>query len=217
MRERSYVLACHDAGGTVPPMLALARALIDEGAGVTVLSQPSVQARAVAAGCSFVAFSALASYDRTRMLEDQLELSLPAIVGSSVGNDLVRVAQELRPEAVVVDANLTGALAAAEGLQVPCVVLLHSMYKTFVDVWFGELWSLLDAPINETRELFGVPSVGGWRELFSRHAAAISVVTSSFDAPVDEALGNLRHFGFLVPDLPAAGPSFRSATSHSSS
>ena len=62
------------------------------------------------------------------------------------------------------------------------------------------------SPINETRELFGVPSVGGWRELFSRHAAAISVVTSSFDAPVDEALGNLRHFGFLVPDLPAARP-----------
>ncbi len=43
--NRSYVLVCHDAGGTVPPMLALAGALIRAGATVTLLSQPSVEAR----------------------------------------------------------------------------------------------------------------------------------------------------------------------------
>jgi UDP:flavonoid glycosyltransferase YjiC (YdhE family) len=206
VNDRTYVLVCHDAGGTVPPMLALASALIGEGAAVTVLSQPSVQARAVGAGCSFVAFSELDSYDRTRALEQQLERSLPAMVGASVGTDLLRVAHDLRPAAVVVDANLTGALAAAESLGVLSVVLLHSMYKTFVDVWFGELWAALDVPINETRERFGVPAVSGWREMFARHTAAMSVVTSSFDAPVSEPLDNLQHFGFLVPDRPTARP-----------
>jgi UDP:flavonoid glycosyltransferase YjiC (YdhE family) len=161
MNDRRYLLVCHDAGGTVPPMLAL---------------------------------------------EEQLERSLPAIVGASVGDDLLRVAQELRPAAVVIDANLSGALAAAERLQLPSVVMLHSMYKTFVDVWFGELWPLLVTPINETRVRFGVSEVRGWNEIFSRHTAAMSVVTSSFDAPVEEPLGNLKHFGFLVPHEPTATP-----------
>jgi UDP:flavonoid glycosyltransferase YjiC (YdhE family) len=187
-------------------MLALASALAGAGAHVTMLSQPSVQARAVEAGCSFVAFSELESYDRTRSLEEQFERSLPAMVGASVGRDLLRVAHELRPAGVVVDANLSGALAAAESLTVPSVVLLHSMYRTFVDVWFGELWPLLVTPVNETRQQFDVPAANGWNEIFSRHAAAMSVVTSSFDAPVEQPLGNLKHFGFLVPNEATATP-----------
>lgn len=195
----AYLLVCHDAGGTVPPMLALAAALTDSGAAVTVLSQPSVEGRAAATGCSFVAFSDLDDYDLGRPLEQQLERTLPALVGASAGDDLLRVAGEIRPAAVVVDANLTGALAAAEKLKVTSVVLLHSMCKTYVDVWFGELWPLLAGGVNETRERFGVPAADGWLGIFARHAAALSVVTSSFDAPVEQKLVNMLHFGFLVP------------------
>ena len=36
------LLTCHDAGGTIPPVLAVAEALIARGNEVVILSQPSV-------------------------------------------------------------------------------------------------------------------------------------------------------------------------------
>jgi UDP:flavonoid glycosyltransferase YjiC (YdhE family) len=196
---RSFALVLHDAGGTVPPMLALAEALRDEGCAVTVLSQPSVAARATAIGCSFVPFSALGDYDPTRWLEDQLELTLPAIVGPTVGDDLIALTRSIALDGVIVDANLTGALAAAELVDAPSAVLLHSMYKTYVDVWFGALWPMLAEPVNDTRHALGVDAVDGWRTMFERHDLALSVVSAAFDAPVDAPLDNARHCGFLAP------------------
>src|SRR4051812_32301268 len=104
MAAKRYLLTCHDAGGTVPPMLALAQALAEHGAEVTVLGQPSVEGRATAIGCGFVPFSEIGDYDRRRTLEQQLENTLPVIVGPSAGLDLRRVAAEREVDAVVVDA-----------------------------------------------------------------------------------------------------------------
>jgi MGT family glycosyltransferase len=196
---RSFALVLHDAGGTVPPMLALAEALRHQGCAVTVLSQPSVAARATAIGCSFVPFSTLGDYDRTRSLEDQLELTLPAIVGRTVGDDLIALTRSIPFDGMIVDANLTGALAAAELVDAPSVVLLHSMYKTYVDVWFGALWPMLAEPVNDTRHALGVDAVDGWRTMFERHDLALPVVSAAFDAPVDAPLDNARHCGFLAP------------------
>ena len=56
---RRVLLTLHDAGGTVPPMIAIAQALCHAGHEVTVLAQPSVEARAVAAEATFVPFTAL--------------------------------------------------------------------------------------------------------------------------------------------------------------
>jgi UDP:flavonoid glycosyltransferase YjiC (YdhE family) len=190
---------CHDAGGTVPPVLALTQSLVARGANVTILGQPSVERRALAAGAGFVRFSEHDDYDRTRSIEQQLERSLPVLAGASTGHDLRALAEEFRPDLVVVDANLTGALAAAEGFDVPSVVLLHSMYRTFVDVWLGEVWPLLETPINTTRQELGVDGVDSWRAMFVRHSAAMSVVTTELDAPVVPPLPNQHHFGFLVP------------------
>ena len=64
--------------------------------------------------------------------------------------------EQHRADLIVVDANLAGGLAAAEKLDQPSAVLLHSLYRTYVDTWFGELWPLLEPAINETRESFGL-------------------------------------------------------------
>jgi len=40
MTRRTILLTCHDAGGTVPPMLAIAEALRAVGHRVVMLSQP---------------------------------------------------------------------------------------------------------------------------------------------------------------------------------
>jgi len=199
VKTKRFLLTGHDAGGTVPPMLALGEELVRRGHEVSVLSQPSVQDRAERAGCRFTAFSSIPDYERRRSLEDQLEVTVPAITGRAIGDDLTRLAGERKADLLVVDANLAGGLAAAEALAQPSVVLLHSMYTTFVDTWFADFWSLIEPIVNETRSGFGLAAVDGWPAVFAAHDRLLSVVPGGFDAPVAEAPVSLRHFGFLLP------------------
>ncbi len=202
----SVLFVLHDAGGTVPPVLALGAALVGRGHEVVVLSQPSVATRAAAVGASFVPFSSLPDYARDVLLEEQLELAVPATSGREVGDDLLRAAAEHGADLVVVDANLAGALAAAETLHRPSAVLLHSMYATFVRTWFADLWPLLGPIVDDTRAGFGLGPAGSWAGLFAGHDRLVSVVPEELDAPVAQVPATLRHAGFLVPPPPAADP-----------
>ena len=186
MSGKRFLVACHDAGGTIPPMLAIAEALVRCGHEVLFLSQPSVRTRAERAGCTFTEFTAIPNYEPRKSLEDQLALTWPAITGTSVGDDIRATAAEGRADVIVVDANLGGGLAAAEALSQPSVVLLHSMYKTFVDTWFADYWPLFESAINETRTGYGLAAVGGWPSLFAGHDRLLSVVPTVFDAPVSD-------------------------------
>jgi UDP:flavonoid glycosyltransferase YjiC (YdhE family) len=118
-------------------------------------------------------------------------------VGREVGDDLLGILADV----VVVDANLAGALAAAETLDVPTAVLLHSVYATYTDVWFASLWPLLGAAICDTRRAFGLGMVDGWPEVFAGHDRLLAVVPSVFDPPPSSAVvpPTVRRFGFLVP------------------
>jgi UDP:flavonoid glycosyltransferase YjiC (YdhE family) len=192
------LLTLHDAGGTVPPMQAIAAELIDRGHDVTVLGQPSVRERMESVGAAFHAFSQLPDYDHTRTFEQQLELIVPAMVGREVGHDLLRIPADVH----VVDCNLAGALSAAESSGTPTVALLHSMRRTYVDIWFGELWPLLAKGINESRAHFGLDAVGSWSELFAGQARQWSVVPRAFDIDGSPPAANHRHLGWTVPYAP---------------
>ncbi len=168
MAERHALFVLHDAGGTVPPVLAIAQQLVARGDAVTILSQASVRDRAEAAGCRFVQ-ARVPDYDRDIEIEQQLTVAVPAIAGAELGEDVLATARGDDVDIVVVDPNLAGALAAAESLSRPSVVLLHSLYATFVDEWFGALWPVLADPINTTRAQFGREPCDSWASLFDDH------------------------------------------------
>lgn len=194
-----YLFVCHDAGGTIAPVLAVSAELVERGHEVAVLSQPSVEQRARGVGCSFYRFSETPDYRRDVSLEQQLDLTVPALIGAATGRDLLAVSGDFDPDILVIDPNLAGALAAAETLTTPTAVLLHSMYKTFVDVWFGELWALLAEPINATRTQLDATAATSWADMLRRHDLILSPVPPVFDAPVDNAPTVLQHVGFVVP------------------
>jgi UDP:flavonoid glycosyltransferase YjiC (YdhE family) len=200
------LLVCHDAGGTVPPIIALAEALVGRGHEVVVLSQPSVRGRAEGAGCTFLEFSGLPDYATNLAIEDQIDVALPAVAGRAVGDDLVAVAADRDVDLVVVDANLSGALAAAETLATPSVVLLHSMYRTFVDTWFADLWPFIEQAVNDTRAAFDLAPASGWPAVFAGHDRLLSVVPKDFDAPTADVPATMRHFGFLAPRVATPDP-----------
>jgi UDP:flavonoid glycosyltransferase YjiC (YdhE family) len=199
MAERHALFVLHDAGGTVPPVLAIAQQLVARGDAVTILSQASVRDRAEAAGCRFV-LARVPDYDRNIEIEQQLTVAVPAIAGAELGEDVLATARGGDIDIVVVDPNLAGALAAAESLSLPSVVLLHSLYATFVDEWFGALWPVLADPINSTRAQFGRDPCDSWASLFDDHDMIVSPVPATFDVPTTRALPpQLQSFGFLVP------------------
>ena len=200
------LLVSHDAGGTVPPMLALAGALLAQGKEVTVLGQPSIRQRGEQTGCRFVPFKGIGDYDTSISLEEQPERTLAAITGPGPARDLLRLVDEEDPDLIVVDCNLAGAAAAAETAAAPTALLLHSLYRTFVDTWFADYWPFMEPGINETRRTYGLDPCDSWPDVFSRHDRLLAVVPEVFDAPIPAALPTMRHFGFLVPPAAPEGP-----------
>ena len=148
---RRVLLCCHDAGGTVPPMLALATELVARGHDVVWISQPSVEHHTSTAGCRFMPFDGLGDYDATLSIEEQPELAMALMTGAAVGDQVIDVCGSERIDAAVIDCNLASVAAATESLGLPSAVLLHSMYRTYVDVWLGEWWPLFAPSVDAAR------------------------------------------------------------------
>ena len=196
-----FVLALHDAGGTVPPMLAVAEALATRGHDVTMLGQPGIERRARRAGCDFVAFT-IEDYATDRPIEEQIEPVVTMMTGRAPGDELLRTIETTGADVVVVDANLAGVAAAAEGAGCRSAILLHSLYETYVDTWFGEFWSFLAPLINETRAAFGLAERASWTEIFEAHDRVYAAVPEILDAPTTRPRPTtMRHTGFLVPTV----------------
>lgn len=204
----SFVLALHDAGGTVPPMIAIAEVLTARGHDVTVLGQPCIEGRARAVGCRFRPFS-IGDYATDRPIEVQLEVVGTLMTDRGPGDELLAAIDQAGADAVVVDANLAGVAAAAEVAGCRSTILFHSLYETYVDTWFGELWELLEPLINDTRTAFGLDAAASWSDVFGRHDRLYAVVPEDFDAPTRVPPPSpLIHPGFLVPTAPPAHAGF---------
>ena len=95
-----FVLALHDAGGTVPPMLAIGEALVAKKHEVTVLGQPGIEPRARRAGCDFVAFS-IEDYATDRQIEEQIEPVVTMMTGRAPGDELLRTIETTGADVVM--------------------------------------------------------------------------------------------------------------------
>lgn len=69
--RRRYLFAMWEGGGNVPPMLGLARRLVERGHTVTVLADPTIQLEAESVGCGFIPWRR-APHRTTRRPEDDL-------------------------------------------------------------------------------------------------------------------------------------------------
>lgn len=195
----TVVLVSHDAGGTIPPMLALAEEFAHQGRDVVWVSQPSVERRALAAGARFVPFDGVPDYEPRRSIEEQLEIVGPLIAGPELGRQVLAVAKDHDATLVVVDANLAAVLAAVEASARPSAVVLHSLYATFTVTWFADIWPLLAPIVNDVRAQFGLDACDSWGALFDGHDRVLSVVPEAFDTHASQWPPTMRHFGFLIP------------------
>lgn len=142
--QRRFLFVLPDAGGNVPPTVALARRLVRRGHDVRVLGHESLRSCFEAVGCAFASFrrapdcdtsspetdlikdwevrnNPLASFARVR---DRLSFG-PAL---QFAQDVLDELHEHPADALAVDVMLPGAALGAEKAGLPTAVLVHTIY-----------------------------------------------------------------------------------------
>lgn len=125
------------AGGSVPPMLGIGRALAGLGHEVEVLSHADVERRAAVAGLAFRPFHRARSWSPVHEESGVLSLLafLPLATDPGIAGDVRAAVAAHRPDVVVVDCMLPSALAAARALGVPTAMVMHTVQGYWRDQW----------------------------------------------------------------------------------
>jgi MGT family glycosyltransferase len=143
LQPRSVLFVLWEGGGNVPPILALARRLVERGHAVRVMSDPCNEAEVTAAGCTFVPYTlAPHRHDKSRdstiitdweapnptaafaLLQERLMFGPALAFAKDVLAELERQSADL----VAINDGLYGGMIAAEKAGVPQVVLMPNCY-----------------------------------------------------------------------------------------
>jgi len=244
--SRSYLFVTFEGGGNIPPVLGLARRLVERGHRVRVLTEPCLRGAVEAAGARFVGFTRhFTRGDRAEDLMGDWKARTPVgrlqrtLEGVLFGPARI-VAEETgwaiegeRPDAVVVDVMMPGALVAAEAVGIPRVVVFHMpeylpgpgrpaagpgflprpdlvgrlrdglMIGLFERQLRGHLPSF-----NAARRGFGLSPLRGPRELLDEfHRADLRLIQTSeaFDFPITPPPANVRYIGPMLDEPDWAG------------
>jgi MGT family glycosyltransferase len=243
---RSYLFVTFEGGGNVPPVLGVARRLAARGHDVRVLTEPCLRVAVEQAGARFIPFTRyFTREDRTQdLIGDSaartpigaLRASLERLVfgpAPVVAEETRRAIDHERPDVVVVDALMPGALIAAEAAGVPRVVLFHmpeylpgpgrpaagpgflprtDLLGRLRDgvmerLFYRQMGTYLPV-FNQARRAAGLAPLASGRELVGQfHAADLRLIQTSraFDFPIDPPPANLRYVGAVLDDPDWAG------------
>ena len=238
---RSYLFVTFEGGGNVPPVLGVARRLAARGHGVRVLAEPCMRAAVEEAGARFVPFTRhFTREDRAEDLirdwdakspVDAMKRSLEGLVfgpAPVVAEETRREIERERPDVVVADALMPGALVAAEAAGVPRVVLFHLPEylpgpgrpaagpgflpradfigrlrdELMARLFYSQLKAFLPA-FNEARRALGLAPLGSPRALLEEyHRADLRLIQTSaaFDFPIAPPPANVRYVGPVLDD-----------------
>src|SRR5918999_3888820 len=138
-----FLLAMIDGGGTVPPALGVAAGLVRRGHEVRVLADPTVEAGAQAAGCTFTSWRTAPHFDS---LAEQTKLIAAMESRSPWGQfaaardllicgpadkfaaDVRSTVEQWPVEAVLAEAAVPGILIGAESTGLPTAALMPNIY-----------------------------------------------------------------------------------------
>lgn len=146
-----------DAGGNVPPALAIARQLHARGHRIVFLAHSQQKAMIEKAGFGFTPFAETRAWDHAKRTSAVRTISDYAYAASSrrMRDDFVAAAHDQRADLAVVDCMLPGIVAAARGIEMPCAVLFHSFYAFWNGPW-------VTGPVGRLAQLRGTNARKAW-------------------------------------------------------
>jgi UDP:flavonoid glycosyltransferase YjiC (YdhE family) len=179
----TVLFATLDAGGNLPPALAIARAVVDAGGSARFLAAPAQQARIAAAGFPvepYVSARRFVATEPGNLVAVSLRQAR-AFADRGAGRDIVASYRRSPTDVVVVDCLLVGGAAEALAAGLPVVSLVHTLFSFFDRA--------VDGPLGRVIRMLGVdaPAI--------LHAPGTKLVTAipEFESPVEAA--GLHHVG----------------------
>jgi len=239
--SRSYLFVTWDGGGNVPPVLGIARRLVERGHDVRVLTEPCLGDAVTARGARFIPFSRhFTREDCGQDIMGDWQAKTPigalrqnfdnVVFGPAriVAGETRRAIATERPDVVVVDHLMPGALLAAEAAGIPRVILFHTPEflpgpgkpaagsgfmprQDFIgrarDGLFNAAFlKMLDAYVptfDDIHRGFGLPAVSSPADLVDHYHRAdrrLIMTSESFDFPITPAPANTRYVGPILDD-----------------
>lgn len=131
------VLATLDAGGNVPPIIGIGRALVADGHAVHVTGHPAQRGVFEPAGLGFTPYTTARPWSPTAKkstLGGLLDL-VSVFNDRGAGSDVVNLARRVRADVVAVDCMLLGVLAATQEAGFSSVSLFHTYHAYFDGPW----------------------------------------------------------------------------------
>lgn len=238
-----FVVAAWDGGGTVPPTLGLVAALVGAGHAAVVLGDDTMEHEAVAAGATFTPWRAAPqarARDAERALIRDWELKNPLKQVRQIGDllffgpaaehaaDLDAAIGEFAPDALVVDAMLTGASAAAERSGLPTAAIAPNVNllrapgvppmgmglrpmagrvgrtRDRALHWLNDTL-LGTGTLNETRQAMGLAPVGSLEASIRRADRVILLTSAAFDFVPTQPDPQVVYGGIPIPPDELAG------------
>src|SRR5215218_4749236 len=222
-----FLLCLIDAGGTVPPALGLARALLTRGHRVRVLADPTIEADARAAGCAFSPWREAPHFNS--------RAEQTALLGAAEGGnpfralkavrryagkattrrfaaDVVSTVEQFPVDAILSD-GVPGILIGAQATGLPTATLMAQIYlrPTPGLPLLGTGWSPARTVLGKARDRLA-PAAAQW--LLARTLPRLNAVVASLcHPPLSEMFGYLDRctrvlvmtspsFDFPAPHLP---------------
>ncbi|GAB3604459.1 glycosyltransferase [Microbacterium aureliae] len=129
----TVLFATLDAGGNLPPALALARAVTDAGGTARFIASPAQQATIAAAGFAVEPYATARPFVATQAgsLVAGAWRQARAFADRAAGRDIVASYRRSPTDAVVVDCLLVGGMAEVLAAGLPAVSLVHTLFSFF--------------------------------------------------------------------------------------
>ena len=191
-----FLLCLIDAGGTVPPALGLARALLTRGHRVRVLADPTIEADARAAGCAFSPWREAPHFNS--------RAEQTALLGAAEGGnpfralkavrryagkattrrfaaDVVSTVEQFPVDAILSD-GVPGILIGAQATGLPTATLMAQIYvrPTAGLPLVGTGWSPARGVLGRARDTV-IPHLASW--LLARTLPRLNLVTADYGQP----------------------------------
>ena len=195
-----FLLCLIDAGGTVPPALGLARALVTHGHRVRVLADPTIEADVQAAGCAFSPWKEAPHFnsraEQTALIaaaEGGNPLRAVNAVRKYAGKattrrfaaDVVSTVGQFPVDAILSD-GVPGILIGAQATGLPTATLMAQIYvrPTPGLPLLGTGWSPARGAVGRARDTV-IPHLASW--LLARTLPRLNRVTAHYgEAPLRE-------------------------------
>jgi len=179
-----FVFVTWDGGGNVSVARGIGLALVDRGHEVTVLGPASLRSSIEETGLTHQELGVCPPVEPSSRAEYLVE-----VVGSTIlAADLQRLVEQLKPDGLVIDCNLSWALELS--VPIPAAVLVHTALGLYLPAW----QAVIDAANEQRRDagLAAFPSAGA---AWSSREALIVTSIIDFDRPPTPLPGNATYVG----------------------